>query len=556
MNKEQMNSTLIYALGGLNEVGKNCYCFQKNDEIIVVDAGQKFTPRSNLGADAIIPDYKYLKNNEKKIAGIFITHGHEDHIGALPFLLQKLKIKRIYVTRISKSLIINKLKYANIPFNAKIFHTVKIGKKIKTKNFTIIPFLVNHSIPEALGYHIETLDGKIIFTGDFKFDQMYPGKRASYELLTKWGQQGVNLLMSDSTNAQVKGYSKSEYEIGSQIQNLIQNSQNRMIFSCFSSNMFRVRQIIESARKVKRKICIVGKSMENAIEILAAFKYLDLKNDFIEAKQLKDFNDNEILILCTGSQGEKLAGLNRIASNRIKDITIKKNDQIVFSSSPIPGNKLYIDYLMNQFVKLGAKIIDSSIFESIHASGHGYKLEQQLMINLVKPKYFFPIHGTVSMLKQHQLNAIETGIDMKNTFICFNGEVLILNNQVVTKTGMTLEIKNYYVENKTNHILDDGVHDENDNMGRNGVLLIYSLVNSKNGKFTIPRICYFGFANEGNNSSKEAFKAELTKKLNSKNFSKYVLDKLNSQIISQAKVLLYKQKRIRPLIIAQTIIQS
>ena len=416
--------TKVYALGGLNEIGKNMYCVEHDNEIIIIDAGVKFAEEGLPGIDYVIPDYSYLKRNENKIRGLLITHGHEDHIGGIPFLLQVVKIPFIYASPLACAMITRKLEEKRLT-NAT--HLIRIDDEyqIKTKYFNIGFFKTNHSIPESLGIIINSPNGRIVSTGDFKFDLTPVGDPADFQKMSFLGETGVTLLLSDSTNAEVPTFSKSEKQVAYAVQEEFRKTEGRLIVATFASNVHRVQQIVEAAVKFNRKILVFGRSMENNIQVSRQMGYIKAPDSFfISNNEAKKLPDNEILILCTGSQGEALAALSRIANGTHKFVKIKPGDTVVFSSSPIPGNASSINVVVNRLFRAGAKVLVNTAFNNLHTSGHASQEEQKLMLLLTKPKYFFPVHGEYRMLKIHAELSQEVGVPKENTFVLSNGDTI------------------------------------------------------------------------------------------------------------------------------------
>ena len=421
------NNVKVFALGGMCEVGKNMYVIEQNDEIIIIDSGILF-PEDNYGVDYIIPDYTYLKENEKKIIGLFITHGHEDHIGGIPYLLREVKIPVIFACGLAVGLIRNKLsKFANLRITIEEFNKNSI---YTFNNFEISFFRTNHSIPDSYGIAIKTNYGYILHTGDFKFDFTPIAEHTEYSKITNFSEKGIALLLSDSTNAGVSNFAPSERKISQNINTIFSKIKGRVIISTFASNVYRVQQIVEASVRAGRKVIVFGRSMEKTINVGQQLRYIKApEGTFINVNEFPHLPPEKITILSTGSQGEPLAALSRIAEGTHKHIKIIPNDTIVFSSSAIPGNQASINRTINKLYKAGANVIINSPLTDTHTSGHASDSELQLMLCLTKPKYFMPIHGEYAMLKKHVDLAVQTGIKRDNCFILNNGEVLLLNNR-------------------------------------------------------------------------------------------------------------------------------
>ena len=417
----------VFALGGLGEIGKNTYCVEYKDEIIVIDAGIKFPDDQLLGVDYVIPDYQYLVKNQDKIVGLFITHGHEDHIGGISFLLRKVKIPVIHAPRLSIELMRNKLEERKMMALANFveYHPDTI---IKTKHMEIEFFRVNHSIPDSFGMSIKTDVGRIVHTGDFKFDFTPIGPCPDYYKMAKYGEEGVLCLLSDSTSAELPIFSASERTVGNRLLDIFKKIEGRVIVATFASNVHRVQQIIEACVATNRKVAVFGRSMESAIKIALEYSYLECPEDtFVGGYELNRYPANEVAILCTGSQGEPMAALSRIAAGIHKDIQIIPGDTVIFSSSPIPGNALGVGKTINNLQRAGADVITHSPLNNIHASGHGGQEELKLMLNLIKPKFFMPIHGEYRMLSIHKKLAMLCGVEENNCYVMNNGDVLALS---------------------------------------------------------------------------------------------------------------------------------
>lgn len=419
----------VFALGGLDEIGKNMYVIECGDELIIIDSGIMF-PDNNYGVDYIIPDYAYLKNNEEKIIGLFITHGHEDHIGGIPYLLRDVKIPAVYASGLAVNLIkIKMTEFSHIPINLIEYNNDSV---FKFKNFEVSFFRTIHSIPDSSGIAVKTRLGYILHTGDFKFDFNPLSEHADYGKLTRYAEAGVLCLLSDSTNAHVSKFSFSEKKIGESIKTIFGSIKGRIIISTFASNVHRVKQIIDASIQHNRKVIVFGRSMEKTISVSQKYKYINVpRGTFVNAREFKKILPNEITILSTGSQGEPLAALSRIADGNHNHIKIIPGDTIVFSSSPIPGNQEAINRIINKLYKAGCNVIVNSPLTDTHTSGHASETELMIMLSLTKPKHFMPIHGLYSMLKRHAQLAVETGVAPENCHILDNGEVLTFSESKV-----------------------------------------------------------------------------------------------------------------------------
>ncbi len=483
--------TRVIALGGLGEVGKNMYLIEHDSEILVIDAGVMFPEDGLLGVDYVIQDVSYLKKNASKIKGLFITHGHEDHIGGIPFLLQAINIPKIYTPKIAKDLIEKKLVEKNIKYEN--YEIITPELEVKTKYFNITFVNTTHSIPDSYAFLIKTPNGTIFETGDFKFDLTPVGPMADIHKMAQAGANGVTLLLSDSTNALSSGYSKSESAVDSTLNDMIGRHYGRVIIATFASNIYRIKHIVETCKKYNRKIIVFGRSMENSIELALNNGLINDKSLFIEANDAKSLKRNEICILCTGSQGEPLAALSRIANDQHKQISLLGDDLVIFSSNPIPGNAESINKIINKLYLKGVKVFTNSEFSDVHTSGHAKEEELKWMLRIIKPKYFMPMHGEYRMLKRHAEIGIDCGVKQENTFICSNGDVLELLNGTVKKNG-TVQAGDVYVDGSRVGDIGSVVIKDRKLMSQDGILITILNINTLTRKLLLkPNVTARGF---------------------------------------------------------------
>lgn len=530
------NNIKVFALGGLGEVGKNMYVVEQDDELIIIDSGILF-PDNNYGVDYILPDYAYLKENENKIVGLFITHGHEDHIGGIPYLLSQVKIPKVYACGLAVGLIKNKLsQYANLHITLEEYNKNSI---YNFKNFEVSFFRTNHSIPDSFGIAIKTMYGYILHTGDFKFDFTPIAEHTDYAKITEYSQKGIILLLSDSTNAGVSNFAPSERKISQNINTIFSNIKGRVLISTFASNVYRVQQIVEASVRAGRKVIVFGRSMEKTINVGQQLKYIKApQGTFINVSEFPHLPPEKITILSTGSQGEPLAALSRIADGNHKHIKIIPGDTIVFSSSAIPGNQASINRTINKLYKSGANVVINSPLTDTHTSGHASDSELQLMLCLTKPKYFMPIHGEYAMQKRHVDLAIQTGIKRENCFILNNGDVLVINKNGIQKKDK-VQSGNIFIDSN-NTLVDSNIIKERKLLSEDGMVSCVFVI-KHNKLINNPQIISRGFIYMKNSEQLintiqkkaiEAFKefANNHKKFNSAVLKKYISNELSSLI--------------------------
>ncbi len=481
--KSSTNSDLkVMALGGLGEVGKNCYIIEYKNDIFVIDFGVLFPDKDMLGVDYIIPNFSYLKENEKRIRGLFITHGHEDHIGGVPFLLKNVNIPAIYAPKTALLMIQNKLKEHKL--SASLIE-IDDNTDLRFGRVKITTFRQTHSIPDSLGFFFETPAGNVVTTGDFKVDFSPPGQESpDFHKMAELSQKGVLCMLSDSTNAMTPGFSLSESEVGKNLKLLISEAEGRIIFTTFASNINRVEQIVEGALENKRKICIVGRSLTNALSVGQKTKYINVKkSDIIEPRDINKYKDNEVVIITTGSQGEVLAGLSRIATGSHPHIEIDSTDTVVFASNPIPGNNYYVGKVIDALSKTGCNVITNTDVFKTHASGHASKEEQKMLLSLWKPKYFAPVHGTHYMQINHKESAKQLGIADKNVFILDNGDIFHLTDKPYIERNAT-NGESLYVSGNT--ITSGSKGKYTDKLASEGIFVISAIYDKNKNLISYP----------------------------------------------------------------------
>lgn len=478
--KKNTNKVKVMALGGLNEIGKNMTVIEYKDEIVVIDAGLSFPEDEMLGVDIVIPDITYLINNRDKIKGIFITHGHEDHIGALPYILKKMDIP-VYGTRLSIGLIEVKLREHKLN-NVKL-NVVTPKQIIKLKNISVEFIKNNHSIPGSCSLAVHTEQGVIFHTGDFKIDLTpIDGDVMDIHRICELGSAGVLLMLADSTNVEKPGFTMSEKTVGAGLDDLFRKANgSRIIVATFASNIHRLQQIINMAVKFNRKVAISGRSMINVIGVARELGYLDMEDDtLIDLNDLSKYNDNELVIITTGTQGEPMSALARMSSSEHRKIEIKRGDLVIISAHPIPGNEKLISKVINLLFERGARVVYNDIAD-IHVSGHAAQEDLKLINRMIKPKFFMPVHGEFRMLKRHAELAQELGMSDKNVFVMQTGQVLELdkNSAKITKTVPTgnVLVDGLGVGDVGNIVLRDRKH-----LSEDGLMIVVVTISKEDGK--------------------------------------------------------------------------
>ncbi|MNH94253.1 Ribonuclease J 1 [compost metagenome] len=547
------NSKLsIFALGGVNEIGKNMYVLQYDDNIVVIDCGSKFPDESLLGIDLIIPDISYLLENKDKVHGLIITHGHEDHIGGVPYILKQLNMP-IFATRLTLGLIEGKLKEAGLLADTKLIQ-MSSDSTIKFGPITTSFFKTNHSIPDCLGVVFDTPEGKVVHTGDFKFDLTPVNEQyADIHKMADIGKNGVLALLSESTNAERPGFTPSERIVGEHIEEAFTKAKQKIFISTFASNVHRLQQVIDAAHITGRKLALLGRSMVNVVKIAYDLGYLHIPDGMlIEADEVSQLDPDKVVILCTGSQGEPMAALSRLASSTHRQIEIMAGDTVILSSTPIPGNERNVARIVDNLFRLRAKVIyGSGTVTGMHVSGHASQEELKLMLTLMKPKYFIPIHGEYRMLHQHSLLAESVGVEPENIFILNNGDIVDIENSVARQTrkapaGNTL-VDGWGIGDVGNIVLRDRKH-----LSEDGIMVIVITLSKIDGKILSgPDLITRGFVyvreSEGLLDKANQLVTETINKLQAENINQW-----SSMKISVKAVLgkfLYESTGRRPVIL-------
>lgn len=486
------NKLRIIPLGGLGEVGKNMMAYEFGGEIIVVDAGIMFPQNDMLGVDYIIPDFEYLTKRADQVRALVITHGHEDHIGAIQHFIEKINVP-IYATPLTRGLIEGKLFRNNAQHKAH-FKTVQAGETSNIGQFKVEYFHVSHSIPDAVGLGITTPAGLVIHMSDFKFDHTpVDGWPTDFAKLSEFATRGVDLLLSDSTNAERPGWTPSEKIIGPAFDKVFAEAKGRVIVATFASLISRVQQVADAAIKSGRKMAIAGPSMVDNVKIARKMKYLDIPDDLIvPIEQAMNMQNHKVVIMCTGSQGEPSSIVGRLSAGTNRQFDLKPDDTIVLSSHPIPGNEETISKTVNRILRRGANVIDDRV-APIHVSGHAAQEEQKLLINLVRPKHFMPIHGELRMLKRHAQLAVEVGVEEENTIVVENGQVVeLIGNKI--QLGERIPGGYVFVDGESIGDIDHDIMKERSQLARNGILLIDISLDKQSGKLLHdPEILTRGF---------------------------------------------------------------
>ncbi len=544
----------VIPLGGIEEVGENMTILEYGDDILVIDMGLGFPDETMPGIDYIIPNTKYLEDNKKRIKGVIVTHGHLDHIGAVPYILPKIGDPPIYTMKLTGELIKKRLEEFHLLGRSQI-HELNKDDILTLGNFRIRFFRINHNIPDGVGLAINTPAGLMVYATDWKFDHTpVDGRPTEFDKLAKFGGEGVALLLSDSTNAEVPGYSISEKTLGETIDRIMQDAKGRVIFATFSTLISRVQQVIDAAYKTNRKIVVTGRSLVNNIEICLATNYLRMpaKNMIIKTEQAKKLPDNQVVILTTGSQGEEAAALARMARGEHKTIEIKRGDTVVVSASPIPGNERAVSGILSSLARQGAKVLYQKILD-VHTSGHARQEDLKLMISLTKPKFFMPIHGEHHMLLAHADLAKGVGVPEQNIFTLDNGQQLELSANGVKVAEAKIPTGYVFVDGAGVGDVGEVVLRDRTVMSKDGMFVIIMVVDKKTGKLTQqPDIISRGFIYmKGSEDLLKEVKHEVRKAVESKSKVKAEANwsYIRSEVRDQIGEFLFQRTERRPMIL-------
>lgn len=550
------NTLKVIPLGGIEEVGENMTVLEYGDDILVIDMGLGFPDETMPGVDYIIPNTKYLEENKKRIRGVIITHGHLDHIGAIPYIMPKIGDPPIYTMKLTGELIKKRLEEFHLLGRSQI-HELNKDDVLTLGNFRIRFFRINHNIPDGVGLAINTPTGLLVYATDWKFDHTpVDGRPTEFDKLAKFGGEGVALLMSDSTNAEKPGYSMSERTLGDTIDRIMADAKGRVIFATFSTLISRVQQVIDAAHKSNRKIVITGRSLVNNVEICLATNYLKMpvKGMIIKMEQARKLPDNQVVILTTGSQGEEASALARIARSEHKTIEIKKGDTCVVSASPIPGNERAVSGILSNLARLGAKVLYQKILD-IHTSGHAYQEDLKLMISLTKPKNFMPIHGEHHMLVAHAQLARDVGVAEENIFILDNGQMLEMATTGLHITEAKIPTGYVYVDGLGVGDVGEVVLRDRQVMSKDGMFVIIMTIDRKTSKLTQPPdILSRGFIYmKGSEDLLKEVKHEVRKIVESKGKNGGIREPnwsyIRSEVRDQIGEFLFQRTERRPMIL-------
>ncbi len=540
----------IIPLGGLDGIGKNMTVFECGDDMVLVDAGLMFPDDSQPGIDLVLPDYTYVLENEEKLRGIIVTHGHEDHTGSLPYLLQDLNNKvPIFSSKLTLGFIEGKLSEFRI--RAPKFREVKGGSHVNLGGISLDFFSMTHSIPGALGVFIRTNQGTVMHTGDFKLDQTpIDGVTPDYAAISRFAKQGIDLLLSDSTNATVPGFTKSEAEVGPNLLHAIKNAPGRVFVASFSSHIHRLQQICDAARKCGRKVVVTGRSMLTNTRVARELGYLNIDDaDIIDAFDIDNLPDDKIVVMCTGSQGEPLSALSRMANGEHKTLSIHEGDTVILSATPVPGNEKAVQQVVNSLAKLGCDVWDKSR-ALVHVSGHGSQEELKLLMAMAKPTYFMPVHGEAVHLRAHAQLARKMGIKDDHIFILDNGDTLEMRGGIV-KRGTPVESGVVYVDGLRIGDTDPIVLRDRQKLANDGMVTAVAIVSLKQKKIEAIEFSGRGVSFAIDDQFSEDASAAIMKTIEKGKFSftSSGSDAIRKAVRDSLSNFIWSRTRTRPMII-------
>lgn len=540
----------IIPLGGLDGIGKNMTVFECGDDMVLVDAGLMFPDDSQPGIDLVLPDYTYVLENEEKLRGIVVTHGHEDHTGSLPYLLQDLNNKvPIFSSKLTLGFIEGKLSEFRI--RAPKFREVKGGSHVNLGGISLDFFSMTHSIPGALGVFIRTNQGTVMHTGDFKLDQTpIDGVTPDYAAISRFAKQGIDLLLSDSTNATVPGFTKSEAEVGPNLLHAIKNAPGRVFVASFSSHIHRLQQICDAARKCDRKVVVTGRSMLTNTRVARELGYLNIDDaDIIDAFDIDNLPDDKIVVMCTGSQGEPLSALSRMANGEHKTLSIHEGDTVILSATPVPGNEKAVQQVVNSLAKLGCDVWDKNR-ALVHVSGHGSQEELKLLMAMAKPTYFMPVHGEAVHLRAHAQLARKMGLKDDHIFILDNGDTLEMRGGIV-KRGAPVESGVVYVDGLRIGDTDPIVLRDRQKLANDGMVTAVAIVSLKHKKIEAIEFSGRGVSFAIDDQFSEDASAAIMKTIEKGKFSftSSGSDAIRKAVRDSLSNFIWSRTRTRPMII-------
>lgn len=540
----------IIPLGGLDGIGKNMTVFECGDDMVLVDAGLMFPDDSQPGIDLVLPDYTYVLENEEKLRGIVVTHGHEDHTGSLPYLLQDLNNKvPIFSSKLTLGFIEGKLSEFRI--RAPKFREVKGGSHVNLGGISLDFFSMTHSIPGALGVFIRTNQGTVMHTGDFKLDQTpIDGVTPDYAAISRFAKQGIDLLLSDSTNATVPGFTKSEAEVGPNLLHAIKNAPGRVFVASFSSHIHRLQQICDAARKCGRKVVVTGRSMLTNTRVARELGYLNIDDaDILDAFDIDNLPDDKIVVMCTGSQGEPLSALSRMANGEHKTLSIHEGDTVILSATPVPGNEKAVQQVVNSLAKLGCDVWDKNR-ALVHVSGHGSQEELKLLMAMAKPTYFMPVHGEAVHLRAHAQLARKMGLKDDHIFILDNGDTLEMRGGIV-KRGTPVESGVVYVDGLRIGDTDPIVLRDRQKLANDGMVTAVAIVSLKQKKIEAIEFSGRGVSFAIDDQFSEDASASIMKTIEKGKFSftSSGSDAIRKAVRDSLSNFIWSRTRTRPMII-------